>query len=960
MPHFVPPFKPAPAVVSPPASEATTKSLKPRPDRGIASPDLEVIPQQQQFSLLEDSPPIPENFAPEFAFPTLLDFSSSRQTSSDNSFAIATVKPTHPRTPLLENLERDLQQLRLAAQPRSASWEDILETLERRDRGEHPRDGRVREVIDPHTDITSPSMLTPEIPPPLTADETASATSQETFSAPFQATLPDEIDAIAFSEPSPPERFESEEAIGSSRLGQPMSLGYFPQMQVTQAAFNFPTPDPIPDDAVTFASRTPFVTAANPEIPEEEEIRLHWLGEQTGGLQEEKLTHLIVQGRDGRAREFELNASPPSENDTEVGDGEATPPETTETANPATASPPPPTGLLEINADRQEYDENQKVAYAEGDVEVRFAKSVVTADRVQIHLPNRFMRAEGRVALRRGDQVLRGEVFEYQLVQDTGTMQQAWGEIYQPNTSRDFNPFSFSSAIPNEIVPDRPLSDRLIQNQPIQNVQQKEGLEFVFGTSVSSEGLPFPTTGTRGDIKKLRFNADYVEFDRDGWRATNVRFTNDPFSPPELEIRADTAEFNRLNAFQDEILTTNSRVVFDQGFSLPIFQDRILLDRSPDRSGLFAIGIDDLDRGGLFVERGFGIIQTPSLRWSVSPQYLLQRAALEEGFFSPKSFGLRTDLTADFDRRTQLEIFGSLSSLELDEIENNFRGNVRLEHAIGDLGNPHLLTGEFNYRDRLFNGSLGFQTVQTSYGAVLTSPQLVLGDTAINLRYQAGIQVIEADTDRAELLDADRENNRVTLTRYQGAASLGYNFYLWQGDVLPPTPDEGMRYTPIPLRPFIQVTTGLTAVSGFYSSGDTQQSIQGTVGLQGQFGHFSDDFFDYTAWRVAYSQAAIANLSPFLFDRIADQRVLSYGLTQQIYGPFRIGFQSSLNLDTGREISTDYILEYSRRTYSIQLRYNPVFELGALQIRIGDFTWSGYSDPFGGSGVRPVVQGLTR
>ncbi|MBP0021574.1 MAG: DUF3769 domain-containing protein [Cyanobacteria bacterium SBLK] len=933
MPHFVPPFKPAPSVLSPAAADNIQKTLKVRPDRGIASPDLEIIPQQQQFSLLDDSPPLPENFAPEFAFPVLLEFSSPLESESldialpqSNDFSSPPAGKVKTRTPLLDNLERELQQFRLAVKPPSERWDGVLETVEGRDRGEHLRNRSVPEGIDPHTNGTSPSMFTSEIPPLPTSDETTSVTRlnpQTPFSPSFDAAAFEHANAIATARPSFPEPLDPIEEIDSSGLGQPMSLGYLPQMDATDIAFDFPAPDTLTEETVAFTASASNL-AANPQTTEQEEMRLPWFESETGGLQEETLTNLIVQERGGEAREFELN-SPPA---------------------PSSPQTPPPTGLLEINADRQEYDENQKVAYAEGDVEVRFSKSVVTADRVRINLPNRFMRAEGNVALRRGDQVLRGEIFEYQLVQDTGTMLQASGEIYQPTTSRDFDPLSFSEAIPNPIVPDRPLSDRLIQQQPLQDIRQQEGLAVTIGTSVSSEGLPFPTSGTEGEVNQLRFRADRVDFDSDGWRATNVSFTNDPFSPPELEIRADTAEFNRLNPLQDEILTTNSRIVFDRGFSLPLFQDRILLDRSPDRDGLFTLGIDDIDRGGLFIERSFGIVQTPNFRWSVTPQYLLQRAALDEGFFSPQSFGLRTDLVADFDRRTQLRLFGSLSSLDLDNVENNLRANMRLDHAIGDLGRPHLLTGEFNYRDRLFNGSLGFQTVQTSYGVVLTSPELVLGDSNVNLRYQAGVQVIEADTDRADLLAADRTNNRITLTRIQGAAFLGYNFYLWRGNTLPPTPEEGMRYSPVPLQPYVQVTTGITAISGWYSSGDTQQSIQGTVGLRGQFGHFSDDFFDYTGWNIAYSQAAIANLSPFLFDRIADQKVLSYGITQQIYGPFRLGFQSSLNLDTGREISTDYFLEYSRRTYSIQLRYNPVFELGALQIRIGDFTWSGYSEPF--------------
>ena len=99
--------------------------------------------------------------------------------------------------------------------------------------------------------------------------------------------------------------------------------------------------------------------------------------------------------------------------------------------------------------------------------------------------------------------------------------------------------------------------------------------------------------------------------------------------------------------------------------------------------------------------------------------------------------------------------------------------------------------------------------------------------------------------------------------------------------------------------------------------------------------------------------------SPFLFDRVADSKTLSFGVTQQIYGPFRFGFQSAINLDTGEDISTNFALEYSRRTYSVMVRYFPEQRLGSFLIRIGDFNWSGYDGPFAGSGVQPVTQGVT-
>jgi hypothetical protein len=153
---------------------------------------------------------------------------------------------------------------------------------------------------------------------------------------------------------------------------------------------------------------------------------------------------------------------------------------------------------------------------------------------------------------------------------------------------------------------------------------------------------------------------------------------------------------------------------------------------------------------------------------------------------------------------------------------------------------------------------------------------------------------------------------------------------------------------------------GLTGVESYYSNGDSQPSLTGTVGLLAQFGHFSRPFFDYTGFNIIYSQSLAGDLSPFLFDRLVDQQILSLGITQQIYGPVRFGFQTNYSIDQNQEISTDYFIEWSRRTYSILLRYNPVLQLGAVNIRISDFNWTGNPGNFQGTGVRPVIDGVSR
>ncbi|MEQ9353821.1 DUF3769 domain-containing protein [Coleofasciculus chthonoplastes] len=703
------------------------------------------------------------------------------------------------------------------------------------------------------------------------------------------------------------------------------------------------------------------------------------------------IERIITQERGGEIREFEFTS--PSSDIPALPDPKIVPapdlhqrqprsqtsqptPDASASEDTEPAAPGPITGVLEVTADQQEYDQQRQVITAQGDVLLRFRGALLEADRVQVNLPNRILVAEDNVVLTRGNQVLRGQRFEYSFVQDSGVIFDASGELYVPTSGTDLTILP-SPADPNAPQEQRPISDRVLSNQPLQDITNPGFYSFFIGGSFGTT-----TTGNfsnvvsgapqaAGTINRFRYEADRIDFEGSEAIAQNVRITNDPFSPPELELRAQTARFRRISPLVDEIVATRPRLVFDQGLSVPTFRNRVVIDRREREPGLIQFGFDDDDRGGLFIERSFNIVNTPGVLFKLTPQYFLQRAVLgernpntpdkdDDGLLDPSSFGLKAQLDATFTPRTTLRASATFTSLDPDDFEEELRASVRLQQVIGtDL--PHNLNLEYSFRDRLFNGSLGFQTVQQSLGAVITSPVIRLGDTGINLTYQAGIQAINARTDRQDLLPPPpRDNNRIDLTRYQASATLSRSFTLWRGEALPLTPTEGLRYTPRPVVPFLAVQGVVTGVASAYSSGDTQESLSGTVGLVGQLGHFSRPYLDYTRFNLSYTQVARGNLSPLRFDRVADRVVLSAGISQQIYGPFLAGFQTSFNLDTGEEISTDLFLEYSRRTYSLLLRYNPVQELGSISLRINDFNWAGNPGLFDGSAIRPVVQGVTR
>ncbi|MBE9102824.1 DUF3769 domain-containing protein [Vacuolonema iberomarrocanum] len=606
-----------------------------------------------------------------------------------------------------------------------------------------------------------------------------------------------------------------------------------------------------------------------------------------------------------------------------------------------------PADVLELDADRQDFDTVRNVFVAEGNVELRFRQAILTADRIRVNLNTRQAVADGNVVFRRGQQLLLGNRLDYNLTQATGNISGVRGEIFLPTSDSDLTILPNDASVSGR--PGLPLDETLdLEARQDAPIATGEGFEFGVGT----EQLELT-----GGIRRLRFEAESAVFFPDGWQATNVRITNDPFSPPELELRSPEVTYRRLSPLRAEIIARNPSLVFDQEFRIPLFQQRIIIDnrRRNNNPPLFDIGFDD-DLGGLFLRRPFNIITTLRARFTVSPLLLVQRALEDNGgnIFSPNSFGAEVRFNYTISPTTRFRVRSLFESLDFETSED-ITASVQLIQRVG----THQITAEFAYRNEFFNGSLGEREVLSSFGAVLTSPLIELGDTGLRLSYQAGMQYVTAETNRRELLDDGVNRDEVGLFRAQASATLSRTFRIWRGRPLPRTREEGLRFSPTPVVPFLNLVTSLRGTTTYYSNDDTQSSLRGSIGLRGQLGHFSRDFFDYTGFNVTFTEALVEGQSPFFFDRDVDRTTLSFGILQQVVGPIRVGFQSSFNLDTGREINTVYRLQYVRRTYSINLSFSPIREEGSLTLQINDFDWRQPRDPFsGGAGAGDVEGGV--
>ena len=611
---------------------------------------------------------------------------------------------------------------------------------------------------------------------------------------------------------------------------------------------------------------------------------------------------------------------------------------------------------LSLIADFQTYDPEAQVITAQGDVRLQVSNSIIEADQVWVNLTNRFALAEGNVLLTTGGQLVRGSRAEYNFIQQAGVVRNAVGTLYLPDIDEDFA---------------SPLAGSTRSRRIYDPVNRDPSLEVVndgnvrIGSSPESQQL-ISAGGLADDrqFNQLRFETDELSFDVEGWRAEAVRITNDPFSPPELELRADGLLLRNLSATQDELLLKRPRLVFDQGFALPLLRSRILISRgsgisSDDLNPVpIVIGIDGRDRGGLFIGRQIPIITNRKTRFSITPEYFALQAVSGETS-SPidlQNFGATAKLGHRLSPTTLLSGSAEITGLDFEDITNDVRASFSINQAIA----RHKLSLQYSYRERLFNGSLGFQDVQSSVGTVIVSPTFTLGNTGVQLSYQASAQLINAETDQEDLLlSSGSDSGRVTLGRYQGSVALNRSFNLLRGNPKPATQDEGLRFTPRPLVPYLNLNTGIRSTLTHYSSGDSQNSLVADIALVAQLGHLSRNFGDYTRLLLGYSQSFLGEAtSPFLFDREVDRNILSLGIAQQLYGPIIAGVETAFSVDSGDAVSTTYSLEYSRRTYGILLRYNATQEAGSIGLRLSNFNWIGDTDPFDTPRIRQVEAGV--
>ncbi|MCP9804838.1 DUF3769 domain-containing protein, partial [Cyanobium sp. T1G-Tous] len=491
--------------------------------------------------------------------------------------------------------------------------------------------------------------------------------------------------------------------------------------------------------------------------------------------------------------------------------------------------------------------------------------------------------------------------------------------------------------------------------------------------SLNSKGQGYrPPKDKKGTISRIRFQGAQIQIRGNRWTAEQIAFTNDPFTPAASWVLARKVVAVMDGKGKTRINSRSTQILLDGKISLPAITNTTI----GAEEGRLAFDTDKQDRDGFFLGYNLEPIklgQRGSLQ--LQPQLNVQRAlegrtssyALSgQNLASPGSeqtakigdmFGLLAALNLPMGWLT-LNAEASLSTFNPDNFRAGTRSNTSLTAPLSLPGHTSANASAFgSYRERIYNGSLGLQTVVYSYGANLAGNAL-LGQyknpensrkapffAPVNLNW-----AIQSGSYQAELFETDTLD---TLWRSYANLAASTTLQLWQGSALDASedPKRGLRYSPIPVAPSLGINFGASGYAATYSDGANQNTLTLWGGPSFTLGQFDRPVFDYTRFSASIAGTFLNGASPFGFDRTVDLRTLSFQAAQQIYGPIVLEAGATFNIDNGSEfygdVSYSYVeLKLQRRSYELGVYYSPYDGIGGIRVKLNDFNFTGSGTPF--------------
>ena len=465
-----------------------------------------------------------------------------------------------------------------------------------------------------------------------------------------------------------------------------------------------------------------------------------------------------------------------------------------------------------------------------------------------------------------------------------------------------------------------------------------------------------------GEISRWRIQAAEVQFTPEGWTATRMSFTNDPYTPAQTRIDAEDVVATEEENGDILIKSQRNRLIVEERLPIPVSRTQ-RIQKQEEVVNRWVLGIDNEDRSGFFIGRELESIElTDNISLDLQPQFLLQRAidGKNESYVAPGTsidsskvtqdntigdlFGLEAELRGEvlgWDAIAEADI----STLNPSNFMNGSRfwGNINRFIKLPLLGEVE--TRFFGaYRYRTWNGSLGETDVYSAYGAFAEQKgDWKWGKLSNNYIWRFGIGNYQAESFTS--------TNLIDTTRANFYGSLNSSYPLWRGKPAALTPEAAYRYSPVAIVPGLTLRTNINTSLAAFGNGKSQNTISLTGGPTLTLGTFSKPFLDYTQLSIAGGGTLKDGDSPFEFDQSVDLATLGVGITQQLAGPLLLNAGVGVNIDPnssfyGNVINSNIELRWQRRSYDLGFYFNPYEGIGGFRFRLNDFNFTGTGQPF--------------
>ena len=602
---------------------------------------------------------------------------------------------------------------------------------------------------------------------------------------------------------------------------------------------------------------------------------------------------------------------------------------------------------------------------AKGNVTARTNNMVLKADEFEYNSKFNILNIKGNIRFKTQEQFLLASEIKYDTKAKKGYILNAYGSINfdtlglikienQENKIVDSQlDFNKNDIFINNVI----LNNS--NNIRFENFSLEENKNISERLSSQKVKLDF------NNMQKWRFETTKIEIDNERWFSKELFLTNDPFNYPQVVIK--NKNFQSINKNDQIIIKTKwSSLILDEKLTIPIGPRRIKVgDLQNTRWG---VGYDQNNKDGLFITRNLDPIYfgNDKIELKLKKEFYLQRALKgETKSFTEKDkslyttkvkqnsklsdlFGISTNLSTNifgFDLDSEFKI----NTLDINKFNNAFSSKNTLERVLFEEEKKNFaketkLTFFTNYREKIWNGSLGEKEILSASGIrigkrnnwsnndVNKSSLLALGYGT----YQSNMKGISTNNIIRDRLNISLERN--------------HSYPIWKKKEKKYI-NQANIYTPQIIENSIYLNVNSQIDLYRYSDDNFQNLYTLKIGPELTLGNFERKYFDFTKLSIYPKLTLAEGNSPFDFDQAVDNHAIELSLKQQLAGPLALKIKSDYNLDVNSNkykqfSNTIYEIDWNRRAYNLSLFYNQQNKTGGINFKIYSFNFDGHGKRF--------------